>query len=84
MRKVVKMGHLNYNEIISEKQCEQCGKTFTFTCPRGQYLYKKVFEGHLSYFCSDKCKREFEKQWVSHYNYVGAIPKNRRKDIKHD
>ena len=54
-------GTLNFKKAISEKACCECGKEFTFTIPRSQYLYKRLDHGHMKYFCSDKCKRKWEK-----------------------
>lgn len=55
---------------ISQCNCEQCGKTFTFICHKSQYAYKKQYEGKMNYFCSYKCKTEFEKQWIKEYRRV--------------
>lgn len=53
---------LNFRGIIREKKCTFCGKDFLITVPCSQYLYKKSVDGRMAYFCSDKCKMEWEKR----------------------
>lgn len=55
-------GNLNFNGIFKQKICKFCGKEFIVNVPCNQYLYKKSVSNGYLYFCSDKCKREWEKR----------------------
>lgn len=51
--------------MILTKKCDRCGKEFQIKVPRSQYCYKLRHKDHkLLYFCSDHCKREFEKEYI--------------------
>lgn len=53
----------NLKSLIRELTCKECGKHFTFFGRASDYLYKaKDVHGHRIYFCSDKCKREYERK----------------------
>lgn len=55
------MGKYTYGVMISEMKCDHCEKSFTFTCPRERYLYRRSYKGKLVYFCCEQCKTNFEK-----------------------
>lgn len=50
--------------MIHYIKCSNCGKEFKINVPLGQYCYKLFHRDRKLYFCSDHCKREFEKEHI--------------------
>lgn len=58
----IRMSRANNNNcIVSEKTCEWCGETFSFTGMRSQYLFKHAYREGTVYFCCESCMRKYEE-----------------------
>lgn len=58
----IRMSRANNNNcIVSEKTCEWCGETFSFTGMRSQYLFKHAYREETVYFCCESCMRKYEE-----------------------
>lgn len=47
--------------IITEKECEWCGDSFTFTGLRRDYVFKRAYKGSTKYFCCESCMRKYRQ-----------------------
>ena len=47
--------------IITEKECDWCGKNFAYTGKRSMYAFQHVYkEGHM-WFCCESCMRKYQQ-----------------------
>lgn len=51
----------NNNYTVTEKECEWCGDSFTFTGLRSDYVFKRTYEGRIKYFCCESCMRKYQE-----------------------
>lgn len=48
------------SSIIHEMVCDYCGKCFTWTGHKKDYIFKKQYKDDgILYFCCEKCKRNY-------------------------
>lgn len=51
----------NNNCTVTEKECEWCGDSFTFTGLRSDYVFKRTYKGRIKYFCCESCMRKYQE-----------------------
>lgn len=53
--------HNNNSMIITEKECDWCGKTFAYTGKRSMYAFQHVYREGRMWFCCESCMRKYQE-----------------------
>lgn len=69
----------NNNCTVTEKECEWCGDSFTFTGLRSDYVFKRTYKGRIKYFCCESCMRKYEEARKELMNNKRKLRNDKRK-----